>query len=269
MISFNGRINKFNNRVIHHQNYTKPSDISGLMFETDGFDRSTMFQNVEGTIPVLNNGDPVRRINAGDYYFANPSNEWTGGVYENNVLTFYNANPGNVFSNGLLIYPIIQGILTDGVSPYTLFALDSLQVSGSQNYSVSRPFLYLSQSGTNANMDGFRMCYDNIGIPQYGISGIKFRGDNVSYHLPFYSAVRFIPAGRVWSTWQNGIKGEEATQTFTPFTTTSRFRIIYQRSDTLPVYRKHYKLLLYNRALSDEEVMLVNNYLGIIRNSHL
>jgi|GEM_PF-1896949 len=268
MIQYDNNIAKINSRIVNYPGYAKPSEIEGLMFETDGFDKSSMFQNVEGTIPV-EEGDPVRRINAGNYYFATPSNAWTGGFFENNVLTFYNNNSGNITNDALWIYPSVNGIFTDGVTSYTMFTLDVLQDSGGGNSQTTNPALYISQNGINASYNGFRMSHVAMGIPQGNHNNLNFSAQNVSYTQMFFNTVRYDSTDRSWEGWQNGTKTVSGVQTFEPFSTTNRFRIAYRRTDTLNYYRKHYKLLLYNRALSDEEVMLVNNYLGIIKNSHL
>lgn len=268
MIHYDNNIAKINNRIVNYPGYAKPSEIEGLLFETDGFDKSSMFQNTEGTIPV-GEGDPVRRMNAGNYYFTAPANSQTGVMFENNVLTFYNNNYSNVILDSYLnVYPALNGVFTDGVTSYTMFTLDVLQDPSGWNI-ANGPFLYLSQNGLNPSYNGFRMNHVSMGIPREDFNNLNFSAQNIAYTQLFFNTVRYDASDRSWEGWQNGIKTDQTIQTFEPFSTTVRFRIIYRRRDSLNYYRKHYKLLLYNRALSDEEVMLVNNYLGVIKNSHL
>lgn len=53
------------------------SDINNLVFETNGFDKSTMFQDIEGTIPVTDNNQFVRRFNTSneDVFFRTIQDE--------------------------------------------------------------------------------------------------------------------------------------------------------------------------------------------------
>jgi len=223
-----------------------PTQISGIQLWLDSSDSGTLFQDTSGTIPVVNDGDPVGlwRDKSGNAKHATQSTNANRPLFKTsvqnskNVLRFDGSNDGMAGSD--------TGFST---TTSTVFVICKSAIAGTDNY----PFMFGTDAATQ--LVGLTTYNNQMQITQYGASTF------VAFTTNAWNVIYFTKSS---NNWTMNLNGTSASTTMTTSTVLSgNYGIGFNRSGNRAFFNGDIaEVILYNSVLSTSQIQQVQAYLN-------
>ncbi len=223
-----------------------PTQISGIQLWLDSSDSGTLFQDTSGTIPVVNEGDPVGlwRDKSGNAKHATQSTNANRPLFKTsvqnskNVLRFDGSNDGMAGSD--------TGFST---TTSTVFVICKSAIAGIDNY----PFMFGTDAATQ--LVGLTTYNNQMQITQYGASTF------VAFTTNAWNIIYFTKSS---NNWTMNLNGTSASTTMTTSTVLSgNYGIGFNKSGNRAFFNGDIaEVILYNSVLSTSQIQQVQAYLN-------